>query len=106
MEVLVDTRVMYGILPTSLLERLGVEPMKDRITSIRSDGSSIKHDIGQTYVRSNERQATTIVIFGDEDTAPTIGSYALTGLGLEVDTANERLVEVESLPLPTLILAE
>ena len=105
LNALVDTGAMYSIVPSSLLERLGVESM-DRMTSMPSDANRKRNNIGQTYIRANERQVMTIVIFGDEDTAPTIGSYALTGLSLEADTANERLVEIESLPLPTLILAE
>ena len=96
LNALVDTGAMYSTVPSSLLERLGVEPMDDRFTLILSDGSRVKRDIGQTKLRVDGRQVTTIVIFGDENALPAIGSYALTGLGFEVDTANKRLHEMEA----------
>ena len=95
MNALVDTGASYSFVPASLLERLEVEPMRE-MTFILAGGSRIKRYIGETLVRAAGRQATTIVVFGDEDAMPLLGAYALEGLGLGVDPVNKRLIEMEA----------
>ena len=91
---MVDTGSTYSFLPTSMLERLEVEPMRE-MTFVLADGSRVRRTIGQTWVRTKGRQAVTIVVFGDEDAMPLLGAHALESLSLAADTVNGRLIEME-----------
>lgn len=94
MDALVDTGASYTTLPASILERLNVQPIR-QMRFILADGSYILRNLGRTWVRAEGRQEITIVVFGDEDTTPLLGAYALEGLGLGVDPVNQRLIEVD-----------
>ena len=90
----VDTGSTYSLLPTSMLERLEAELMRE-MAFVMADGSRVGRTIGQTWVRTKGRQAVTIVVFGDEDALPLLGAHALEGLGLMVNTVHKRLIEME-----------
>ena len=92
---MVDTGATYSFMPASMLERLEVEPM-ETVEFILADGSRIKLDIGEAPIRAAGRQAATIVVFGEEDSMPLLGAYALEGLRLAVDPFNRRLVPGEA----------
>ena len=91
---MVDIGATYSFLPASLLERLEVEPSRD-MTFVLADGSRITRPLGQTWARTAGREAVTVVVFGDEDSTPLLGTYALEGIGLAVDPLNKRLIELE-----------
>ena len=91
-EALVDTRELYTTLPASTLRRLGIAPTDTREFQL-ADGSIIDIDIAEVRIKVDGRQAGTIVVFGDEDEAPLLGSYSLEGLRLCVDAANKRLTD-------------
>ncbi len=92
---MVDTGATYSFMPTSLLERLEVEPM-ETVEFTLAGGGRIDLDIGQTWIRARGKQAITIVVFGDDDSMPLLGAYALEGLRLAVDPYNRRLVPGEA----------
>ena len=91
---MVDTSATYSFMPASLLERLEVEPLREMIFVI-AGGGRIKRSLGEARVRVVGREATTIVVFGDEDALPLLGAHALEGLGLAVDPFHRRLIELE-----------
>lgn len=91
-EALVDTRELYSILPASTLIRMGIAPTDTREFQL-ADGSIIDMDIAEVRIRVDGRQSGTIVVFGDEDEAPRMGSYSLEGLRLCADAANKRLTD-------------
>ena len=97
-EALVDTRELYSILPASTLRRMGIAPTDTREFQL-ADGSIIDMDIAEVRIRVDGRQAGTIVVFGDEDEAPLLGSYSLEGLRLCVDDENKRLTDTPYLRL-------
>ena len=78
-----------------MLERLEVEPM-ETVEFTLAGGGRIRRDIGQTWIRARGKQAITIVVFGDEDSMPLLGAYALEGLRLSVDPYNKSLVPSEA----------
>lgn len=92
---MVDTGATYSFMPASLLERLEVEPM-ETVDFTLAGGGHIERDIGQTWIRVQGKQAITIVVFGDEESMPLLGAYALEGLRLAVDPFNRSLVPSEA----------
>ena len=91
-DALAGSRTPYTFLPSSLLEGLGVKP--HRTMTFMADGSRIERGFAQTWARLNGVDCITPVIFGDEDAVPLLGRVTLGCLGLGIDEANERLVEV------------
>ena len=96
LNALVDTGASYTLAPASLLRRLGVQRTETAVFAM-ADGSQTELDIGETSIRINGRQATSIVVFGDEDAAPLLGAHTLTGLRLAVDPLEERLIDAHAL---------
>lgn len=92
-DALVDTGAFYTMLPSSDLQRLGVSPNEDEEFEL-ADGSIRVFNLGETRVRIDDREVTTVVVFGEEDTMPLLGAYTLERLRLAVDPSNERLMRV------------
>ena len=95
LNALVDTGASYTLAPASLLARLGVARTQTAVFDL-ADGSQIELDIGETQIRINGRQATSIVVFGDEDATPLLGAYTLEGLRLDVDPLAKRLIDAHA----------
>ena len=95
-EALVDTGSTYTVLPTSMLERLGVQPHR-RSTFELADGNRMECDLGQTYIRLNDIEQMTLVVFGQEVTDPILGAVTLEEFLLAPDPIRQRLVPVDGL---------
>ena len=92
-ETLVDAGTLFTIIPRSTLAGLGISPAWRRTLAL-ADGREREFDMAHAAVRLDGVTVTTIVIFGEEGVAPLLGSYTLTGFGLEVDPSGRRLVEL------------
>ncbi len=102
-EVCVDTGTFFTTLPRPLLHEIGIEPTDTRYVPL-ADGQSVEQEIGHAQVALDDEQGITIVVFGDDDSAPLLGRYTLTGLCLEVDSDNQRLVPfIPLLATPVLV---
>jgi carbon-monoxide dehydrogenase small subunit len=95
-EALVDTGSSYTVLPRPLLERLDITRVRD-VDFRLTDERVLRQPIGRTWIRVDGRQEITIVVFGQEDTSPILGTYALEGLQLAADPVGQRLIPVEGL---------
>ena len=93
---LVDTGASYTTVPAPLLNELGV-PVHGQVTFILADGRRILQDVGRTWIRIDGKSEITLVVFGDQDAEALLGAYTLQGLLLNVDAANERLVQLPGL---------
>ena len=54
-------------------------------------------EVGQTWIRVEDKEVVTLVLFNDEGTQPLLGALALEGVFLGVDPLAKRLVPVEGL---------
>jgi clan AA aspartic protease len=90
-DALVDTGASYTIVPTTMLARLGVEPI-DRIRLALADGRPVDYELGQAVATVNGRSIPTLVLFGEDGARPLLGAYTLEGLRLAVDPREGRLV--------------
>ena len=94
--VLVDSCAAYTILPSSLLDKLSVEPHDTRNFQM-ADGRVIRRGYGRTWIRLDGREEISPVIFWDEGTIPLLGAVTLEIFGFGIDMVNRRLVAVTSM---------
>ena len=95
-EALVDTGATYTVVPASLLERLGVEPIRRSPFSL-ADGRLVEKDVGQTWLQVDGQRIITPVVFGAEGEEPLLGAVTLESLLLSVDPVGQQLVPVPGL---------
>ncbi len=94
-DALVDTGASTTVVPGSTLRRLGIAPTK-RETFEYAGGQRVELDMAEARARVADRETTTWVIFGEDDTA-LLGAYTLEGTFLAVDPYGQRLVPVNGL---------
>lgn len=98
MEALVDTGASYTLVPASLVEELGVEPI-GTVRLALADGRRVVYDVGEAVATIDGRTITTLVAFGEDGARPLLGAYTLEGLRLAVDPSEGRLVPGTDYPL-------
>ena len=97
LEFLVDSGAIYSVVPTPLLEKLGIRPLA--IQEFRlADGSKISRKKGVALFRYGERVGGADVIFGEEGDSNLLGAFTLEALGLSLDPLRRELK-----PLPMLL---
>ena len=95
--VLVDTGATLSVLPSSMLDRLGVQRLGRR--RILGFGGVVARDTGIIQMRYEDAVAGVTAVFGAEDDPPIMGVTALETLGYEVDPVNGKLNQVDMLML-------
>ena len=103
LDAVVDTGATFTRVPSSILQRLGVEPAQRR-EFITPDGNRVERGVGSVVVRIDEEASTTLAVFGESDGNTLLGSVTLATLGLGVDPARQRLVPALAY-LPGILLA-
>jgi clan AA aspartic protease len=98
-EFLVDSGAIYSVVPTPILEKLGIRPITHQEFRL-ADGSKTVRKKGGALFRHNERVGVADVIFGEEGDSNLLGAFTLEALGLSLDPLRRELK-----PLP-MILAE
>ena len=86
-----------SVLPSSVLHKLGVMPAKQQNFRF-PDGIVRRMNIGQVCIRIDDREATTQVMFGQEEAQPLLGRLTLSGLLLVVDPIEKRLAPMDFIP--------
>lgn len=88
---LVDSGVVYSLVPATVLKRLGLRPYREMDFSL-ADGTFISRKIGDAYFELDGNSAPAPVIFGEEGDEPLLGVTTLEALGLVLDPFKRRLV--------------
>jgi predicted aspartyl protease len=83
-------------MPASLLRELGV-PILERWPFRLADGREVEMDVGETRIRVDGRERTTVVVFAEEGTGPILGAVTLEEFRLGVDPIAQRLIPVPGL---------
>jgi clan AA aspartic protease len=91
---LVDAGASYTMLPAEMLRDLGVEPLRKQ-RFVLASGQTMTKDVGETKIRIDGKQVTTIVVFGDAGVTALLGAVTLEELGLGVDPLGHRLIEID-----------
>ena len=90
----VRTSSHFSIMPSPLLQMLGVDPQwTDRLRV--PGGGEEEHPVAEVKIRIDDRERTTICVFGPADSQPVLGKYTLDGFGLTVNEAEGKLVPTQ-----------
>lgn len=94
-EFLIDSGAIYSVVPTALLEKLGIKPIAEEVFRL-ADGSKVIRKKGVAIFRYGERVGGADVIFGEEGDYVLLGAFTLEALGLSLDPLRR---ELKPLPL-------
>lgn len=95
-DALVDTGSTDTVLPSNVLEQLGIEPV-DRYTYKLADDRIVEYEVGDGRIRIDGRERIAPIVFGPRDVAPLLGATALEIFHLRVVPVERRLIPVPGL---------
>lgn len=96
-EFLIDSGAVYSVVPTPILERLGIRPIAQQEFRL-ADGSKIVRKKGIALFKRGEQVGGADVIFGEKGDSNLLGAFTLEALGLSLDPLRRELK-----PLPMIL---
>jgi clan AA aspartic protease len=96
-EFLIDSGAIYSVVPTPILERLGIRPLTEQEFRL-ADGAKIVRKRGVAVFKYKDRIGGADVIFGEEGDSVLLGTFTLEALGLCLDPLRRELR-----PLPMIL---
>ena len=97
LEFLIDSGAIYSVVPSEVLDRLGIEPHSEQEFRL-ANGSKIRRRRGFAFFRLGDRVGGADVIFGEEGDSVLLGALTLESLGLVLDPIRRELK-----PLPMIL---
>lgn len=97
LEFLVDSGAIYSVVPTPVLEKLGIKPLTEQEFRL-ADGSKIVRKKGVALFKFGDRIGGADVIFGEDGDNILLGTLTLEALGLVLDPLRRELK-----PLPMVL---
>ena len=98
-EFLLDSGAVYSVVPTAILERLGIRPLQEQQFRL-ANGSKIVRKKGGAVFKYRDSIGVADVIFGEEGDSNLLGALTLEALGLSLDPLRRELN-----PLPMILAA-
>ncbi len=96
-EFLIDSGAIYSVVPTPILESLGIKPIAEQSFRL-ADGSKIVRKKGIALFKYKDQIGGADVIFGEKDDSKLLGAFTLEALGLALDPLKRELR-----PLPMIL---
>lgn len=96
-EFLIDSGAIYSVVPTPVLERLGITSITEEEFRL-ANGEKIVRKKGIALFRYGERVGGADVIFGEAGDQKLLGAFTLEALGLALDPLKRELK-----PLPMML---
>jgi aspartyl protease family protein len=93
-DCLVDTGAIYTLIPRDLLEKVGTRATGARRFKL-ANGKVEEYSVGEAYVEVQGIGATSLLVFGPEESQPLLGVTTLELLGLQVDPVSGQLKPLE-----------
>ena len=84
----VDTGATDSLVPGKHLESIGLKPLFQKRCYL-ADGSPIDRDVTIAAIEVMGVLAGGMVLYGDDDVEPLLGTTALASGGIEVDSLNQ-----------------
>ena len=94
-ELLVDSGAIYSVVPSPVLERLGIRPLATQTFRL-ANGERIDRQKGVAVFKYQDRIGGADVIFGEPGDSNLLGAFTLEALGLALDPLRR---ELRDLPL-------
>lgn len=98
LRVIADTGAIFSVFPRDHLEELGIAPYRAETFHL-ADGSEIKRQVGDVFLRIDGKEHTVPIIFGEPTDTPILGVTALEILGFTVDPRTGKLEPTKMLLL-------
>ena len=89
-QFLIDSGAVYSVVPTPMLERLGIRPLSEQQFRL-ANGTTMTRKKGIALFRYEERVGGSDVIFGEEGDSNLLGATTLESLGLILDPLKREL---------------
>ena len=102
LDSLVDSGAVYSVVPTAMLERLGIRPLTEQEFRL-ANGRKIVRKRGGALFKYGDRIGVADVIFGEEGDSVLLGALTLEALGLALHPLRR---ELEPLPMILAVLSE
>ena len=93
LEFLVDSGANYSVVPSAVLDRLGIKPLTEQEFRL-ADGSKIVRKKGVAIFKYGTRIGGADVIFGEEQDSLRLGAFSLEALGLALDPLRREFREL------------
>ena len=90
-EFLIDSWAIYSVVPTPVLDRLGIQPLTEQEFRL-ADGSKIVRKKGAALFKYGDRIGGADVIFGEVEDSQLLGALTLGALGLALDPLRRELM--------------
>ena len=89
-EMLVDSGAVFAVVPTKMLRRLGIRPMRREQFRL-ADGTTITRQVAIAGFEYGGHVGGSTVIFGEPGDACLMGALTLESLGLMLDPVRRAL---------------
>ncbi len=96
-EFLIDSGAIYSVVPSPILENLGIKPVTEQEFRL-ADGTKIVRKKGVALFKYSDRKGGADVIFGEEGDSVLLGVFTLEALGFVVAPLRRELK-----PLPMIL---
>lgn len=93
LKFLIDSGAIYSVVPASVLEKLGIEPLDEQEFRL-ANGETITRKKGSALFRYGDRVGVADVVFGEDGDAVLLGALTLEALGLSLDPLKRELREL------------
>ena len=90
LDFLIDSGAIYSVVPTPILEKLGIKPVAVQEFRL-ADGSKIMRKKGIALFKYQNQIGGADVIFGEEGDSLLLGAFTLEALGLALDPLKREL---------------
>jgi len=98
LDLIADTGAIFSIIPRITLEQLGIILYAEETFHL-ADGSEIRRQMGDVFIRIDGKARTVSTIFGEPTDTPLLGVTALEILGYTVDPRTRKLEPTKMLLL-------
>lgn len=95
---LVDSGATYSILPSPILEQLGIRPLREDTFTVAT-GEQRTWPMGGVELWVDGRRGWSMAVFSPVETPPVLGAHGLEALGLGIDPVHRRLIPIAPLAL-------
>ena len=97
-KLLVDSGSEYTWLPTSTLEKIGIQREKKDLSFLMANGKQVTRSVGFGIIRLGRSFTIDEVVFGEKGDLLLLGARTLEGLNLMIDPMRKKLVAAGPLP--------